>query len=87
MRKIFVFLASAILAGPAIASAPAPSGGTGAGTAADGKKVVCKKQANTGTRFPERRCLTKSQWEQMIEQQRREARELIDRPSQGPRGN
>ena len=87
MRNLFVFLVSAFLAAPAIATAPAQSGGARAEPAADSKKVICKKQSNAGTRFAKKKCLTKAQWEQMIEQHRRGAKELIDRPAISPPGN
>lgn len=87
MRKLFVFLVSAVVAAPAIAALPAQSSGAGAQPAAQEKKVLCKKEANTGTRFAEKKCLTKAQWDKIIEQQKREAKEMIDRPLVSPPGN
>ena len=73
-------LALAIMAAPAIAAfdtAPAP--GTPADPTADGNKVICKEQKDTGTRFPKKKCMTKAQWEAMAEHHKRDAKEMIDK--------
>lgn len=44
------------------------------------EKLVCKTDAKTGTRFKTKICKTRLQWEQMLEQHLRDAREVIDRP-------
>jgi hypothetical protein len=77
--KLFLALSAAlcIAAGPAFAD-PAPAGGaapsattpdtppTGAPPApADAEKLICKSKAKTGSRFPERTCMTKAQWEEL----------------------
>ena len=46
----------------------------------DPDKMICKRQAETGTRFQRRICYTKSQWDQIEEAHKRAAREMIDRP-------
>jgi hypothetical protein len=44
------------------------------------KKVVCKFQQNTGTRFTTRTCHTNKIWDEMRAQHIRGAREMIDKP-------
>ena len=59
-----------LAAGPASAADPTPPAATAAAPATmakpvnvvDGDKVVCKSIAQTGTRFPKKVCLTKSEW-------------------------
>ena len=46
-------------------------------------QVVCKQAAKTNTRFGKRTCKTRAQWEQISEQNRREAEEVINKPSFG----
>jgi len=43
-------------------------------------KMVCKRTQRTGTRFYSQICKTAGQWEALAEQQKRDAREMIDRP-------
>ena len=43
------------------------------------RKVVCKFEQNTGTRFQTRSCKTIEEWDAIREQQIRAAREMIDR--------
>ena len=59
-----------LASGPAWAADPTPTAATTVAPAAaakpvnvvDGDKVVCKSIAQTGTRFPKKVCLTKSEW-------------------------
>lgn len=44
------------------------------------QRVVCKKQKATGTRFEKKTCMTARQWEATREQNRRDLKEMIDRP-------
>ena len=46
----------------------------------DGDKMICKYRAQTGTRFKTKVCKTAAQWEEMAEQHRAGAKELVDRP-------
>ena len=46
----------------------------------DGDKMICKYRAQTGTRFKTKVCKTAAQWEEMAEQHRVGAKELVDRP-------
>ena len=48
---------------------------------AEEQAIVCKYQAETGTRFKTKNCRTKLQWEQMRIQQQRDAKEMFDRPT------
>lgn len=41
---------------PATAPAPAPD---------DPNKLICKTKAKTGSRFPEKTCMTKAQWDEL----------------------
>jgi len=44
------------------------------------EKMVCKRQKDTGTRFQRKTCRSVQQWDQIREQQMRDAREFIDKP-------
>ena len=57
-------------------SAPASAGSE----TKDGAKLVCKREAKTGTRFPKKTCHTRAQWDQIAEQNKRDAQEMINRP-------
>lgn len=46
----------------------------------DEQKVVCKRDAKTGTRFAKVTCRTRAEWEQIAEQHRRDYSETRDRP-------
>lgn len=48
--------------------------------AQDGDKMICKYRLQTGTRFKTKICKTVAQWEEMAEQHRAGAKELVDRP-------
>jgi hypothetical protein len=43
-------------------------------------KVVCRSEAATGSRFQSRVCHTNKEWDEMREQERRAAHEMIDKP-------
>lgn len=45
------------------------------------KKIVCKYQQNTGTRFATRVCNTNKVWDEMREEQLRNAREMLNKPT------
>jgi hypothetical protein len=42
--------------------------------------LVCKSTQRTGTRFQSKVCRTRAVWEQIEEETKRQAREMIDRP-------
>jgi Spy/CpxP family protein refolding chaperone len=44
------------------------------------KQTICKSHPKTNSRFQERTCYTREQWDQMTEQNKRNASEMIDRP-------
>ena len=43
------------------------------------KRVVCRYEQNTGTRFPTRTCHTAKEWDDIREAQIRAAHEMFDR--------
>ena len=43
-------------------------------------RLVCKSKAKTGTRFQTKTCRTVREWDQIAEQQKRDAAEMINRP-------
>jgi hypothetical protein len=67
---------AAMVALPLLAGTPASAASE---KAAEGK-VVCKNKAKTGTRFPSKMCRTRSEWEQISAQNKRDAKEMIDKP-------
>jgi hypothetical protein len=69
-HRLAIVAAAAALA--AAASAPNPGG--------DPDQVVCKRQAETGTRILSRICMTRRRWAMIEEEHKRAAREMIDRP-------
>jgi hypothetical protein len=51
-------------------------------------QVVCKQTAKTNTRFAKRTCRTRAEWEQIAEQNRRDAEDMINKPGfDGRRSN
>lgn len=69
-------LAVLVMAFPAAAAADNSS----KAAAHDGQQLVCKSQARANSRLPKKTCMTKGQWEDMAEQSKRDAKEMIDRP-------
>lgn len=67
-----------ILAALALVS-PAP-GQAGSTASAPEDRVLCKYQVSTGTKFKTRTCKTQKQWEAVREQNRRDLKDMIDRP-------
>jgi hypothetical protein len=78
MKTLFALAAWSLAALPAFAeppaniAAPAPAAGVPAATPAatapaapDPNKKICKTKNKTGSRFPERTCLTKAEWERL----------------------
>ena len=43
-------------------------------------QVVCKQTAKTNTRFAKRTCRTRAEWDQIAEQNRRDAEYMINKP-------
>jgi hypothetical protein len=69
-----------ILAQFALVAALPSAGHAFAAPDPDDDRIICKKDAKTGTRFQRRLCATKAQWEKMTEQQKRDYSEMRDRP-------
>jgi hypothetical protein len=69
-------LAVLVISFPAAAAAADNAGKP----ARDGEQIVCKSQARANSRLPKKTCMTKEQWEDMAEQNKRDAKEMIDRP-------
>jgi hypothetical protein len=42
-------------------------------------RIICKSSPKTGTRFGSKTCMTAREWEEMAENHRRGAAEMIDR--------
>jgi hypothetical protein len=73
MRHIVPLLvASVLIAGPAFASSPPPP------SKSKSDKVICRKEAEVGSRFARKRCHTAAQWAEM----RRRSRELVEQLQQ-----
>ena len=69
------------IAGPATAQQPtnAPADNIVVTGQHYDNKIVCRFEQQTGTRFQTRVCHTNKEWDQMREQQLRDAHEMIDR--------
>jgi len=72
-------LALAVATTPAIAATPTTAADQAAASA-DENKIVCKREARVNSRFKDSVCKTRAQWEEMRIQQRRDAKEWLDRP-------
>jgi hypothetical protein len=66
-------VALAVAATPTIAAGQTPA-------QADDGKVVCKRQPMPNSRFKTSVCKTRAEWEQIREQQQRDAKEFFDKP-------
>lgn len=73
MRIMISIFATGALVGAAL-----PASATGSSDSED--RMICKKQKKTGTRFVTKICRPASEWEEMAEQNRRAANEMINRP-------
>jgi invasion protein IalB len=71
-------VALAVAATPAIAAAPTAAGPTSA--SADDNKMVCKGETRPNSRFKNKVCRTRAEWDQIREEQLRNAREFFDKP-------
>lgn len=81
VMKVAIVLLGVALAAPATSQQSASSpDAVVVGDPQDEQKVVCKKQKATGTRFEKKTCMTVQQWDQLREQNMRDAKEMIDRP-------
>lgn len=78
MRIAAIAFVTLVIAAPATAQTAVSA--AEAARAAEEDRVVCKSQKATGTRFEKKTCMTVKQWEAMREQNRRDAKDMIDRP-------
>jgi hypothetical protein len=76
--KIALALVGLAIALPASAQQPTNSSNEPIVIKKD-RKVVCKFEQNTGTRFQTRSCKTIEEWDTIREQQLRAAQEMINR--------
>ena len=66
MSLLVLVMAAALAAGDASASTTAPSPPPKASNnALDPDKVICRQEADTGSRFEKRICHTRAQWDEM----------------------
>ena len=49
--------------------------------AKDPNQIVCKTQARLNSRFTDRTCRTRSEWQQIEEAAKRDAKDMIDKPT------
>lgn len=70
--------ALAVAATPSTAAAQAAAGRTSA--SADDNKMICKGETRPNSRFKDKVCKTRAEWDQIREEQLRNAREFFDKP-------
>ena len=70
--SLILAAALSLAATPVLADAPAPTGAPAAAPApaptpapAPADKLICKTKMKTGSRFPEKTCMTKAQWDDL----------------------
>lgn len=79
-RGLIALLGGLVVAAPATAGPPIVVQAQTANPADPDDKIICRSVLQTGTRFSERKCATKRQWEAQAEEARRAAHDVIDRP-------
>lgn len=75
MRRITLSLIVAMT----VAGAPALPAPAQSNAKADPNQIVCKKQPKIGTRFADKICHTRAEWEQITEENKRAAAEMANR--------
>jgi hypothetical protein len=84
LKLVVPAAALCLLASPALAEQASTSTATTNDIIVKGqqyeKKVVCRNQQNTGTRFATRVCYTNKVWDEMREQHLRAGKEMMNRP-------
>lgn len=80
MKRMILTLVVAMMS----ASAPAAGDSSEADPKQDPNQLVCKKQPRLGTRFVDKICHTRAEWNQITEESRRAAAEMANRAL--PRG-
>jgi hypothetical protein len=79
-RAFIALFGGLAIAAPATAGPPIVVQAQTTNPADPADKLICRSVLQTGTRFSERKCATKRQWEAQAEEARRAAHEVIDRP-------
>lgn len=79
-------LRSGAILAVAMASLALPTSVSGQATAAaartaDDNQIICKREKKANSRFEDKTCRTRQQWEQLRLEHQRNMKELIDRPS------
>jgi Spy/CpxP family protein refolding chaperone len=83
MTRILLAAASAAL----VATAALPAHADEQRSQDQKKGTICKSQPKTNSRFQERTCYTREQWDKMTQQNKRDAAEMINRPVMGREGD
>jgi hypothetical protein len=73
--RLALILASFVGASTLAAAASAPEQ-----KSKEGDRIICKRQAPTGTRFAKKTCRSKKELEEIAEQHKRDASEMVNRP-------
>jgi hypothetical protein len=73
-------IALVILSAATPAAAQSEASSSEAARSVDDNRVICKKEAKTGTRHQTRTCHTKAEWEEIRLQNQRDLKEMVDRP-------
>jgi hypothetical protein len=60
---------------------PAPIAAEQPRQAKDPNQIVCKSQTRKNSRFMDRTCRTRAEWQVIEEAAKRDAKEMIDKPS------
>lgn len=80
-----ITLLSLVLAG--IAAMPATAQQQSQESEKPENKIVCKRDAETGTRFKKKTCHSVAEWDLISEENRRAAKELVGPAVNSARGN
>lgn len=70
----------AAVAVPIPVQAQTPMTQAAAAQSAEDSRIVCKSEKRPNSRFEDKTCRTKLQWDQIREQHRRDAEEMINGP-------
>lgn len=74
MRILAIAAATALMV-PTVASADAPK------PSKDPNELVCKGQTRPNSRFKDKTCRTRAEWDQIREAAKRDAKEWLDQPT------
>jgi len=73
-------LSIAALALPATAQGQTTPTNAAAARSAEDNQIICKREKKQNSRFEDKTCRTRLQWEQMRLENQRNLKEMIDRP-------